>query len=430
MSGCGAKSGKGHARLTFAAGGAPAELAVWEEIGENFTRETGIPVSIERMPADSGQQRQQLLLAMKARQPDPDVFLMDVAWVGTWIASHWLEPLQGVDRNVFSPRVLQTVDLHGGRLMALPVYIDVGLLYYRTDLLKLSGLSAPPRTWDELRDSALKVQQRMRATDPDFYGFVWQGAQYEGLVVDFLEFAGTQGGFTDEQGRLRIDLAANTRALQFMRDCIWTWKISPPNTYTEMKEEEVRRYFQAGHALYERNWPYAWALHQAADSPVRGKVAVASLPAPEGGGPAPALGGYHAGISIFSDDKDDAARFVAYITSKPVQKMLTLRLGWNPGRRDLYDDPEVLARNPYFATLKSIIETARPRPVIPDYIQVSDLIQGPLSAALAGRETPQQALTDAQAAIDRLEHRYVQASNAQARHRSEPHHAHAHEGTD
>jgi multiple sugar transport system substrate-binding protein len=398
--------GRQHARLSFAVGGTPSELTVWEKIGKKFEDESGIPVEILRMPANSGQQRQALLVAMEAGQPDPDVFLMDVAWVGTFVAARWLSPLSGLDRDAFFPRILETVDLHNGRLLAAPVYLDVGLLYYRTDLLKLGGLTEPPRTWAQLVDSARKVQEIERKKDTEFYGFVWQGAQYEGLVVNFMEFAGSKGGFSVHDSDVNIDLPDNVPALALMRNCIWKYAISPPSTYTEMREEQVRRYFQAGHALYERNWPYAWALHQSPGSPVRGKVGVASLPGPKAGKAAPALGGYHVGVSVFSDKMEAAKRFAGFITSREVQKTLTLQLGWNPGRSDLYENPEVLAKNPYFAELKGEFRTARPRPIVPYYTQVSELTRRYLSAVLSREKSPREAINEAQEALVRLERRY------------------------
>jgi multiple sugar transport system substrate-binding protein len=301
------------------------------------------------------------------------------------------------------------VDESGGQLAAAPVYLDAGLLYYRKDLLPLAGFSEPPSNWSQLITSAEKVQARMRETDPMFQGFVWQGAQYEGLVVNFLEFAGAEGGLLLSDRRLRISQSANQQALAQMHDLVWTDRISPLNTYTEMHEEEARNYFQSGHALYERNWPYAWALHESPESPVRGKVGVALLPGPDSGRRVSVLGGYHAGVSRFSRIPQSATRFVAYITSRAVQKKLTLRLGWNPGREDLYDDPEVLAKNPHFALLKDALAHSLVRPQIPYYMQVSEQIQPSLNAAVAGTQTPEQALKSAQAAMERLQYRYGDA---------------------
>lgn len=407
-SSCGARSGA----LTFAVGGAPAELAAWEEVAQSFQQETGIAVAVQRMPANSAEQRQSLLIAMKAGQPDPDVFLMDVAWVGAWITAGWLAPLGDVDQNAFFPEVLQKTDMADGKIVALPVYLDAGLLYYRTDLLKEAGINGPPQTWDDLVSSAIRVQKQQQEKDPGFRGFVWQGAQYEGLIVNFLEFAGAAGGFRTNGPTVRVEMPANVRALQLMQDSIWRDRISPPNTYTEMREEQTRSFFQSGHALYERNWSYVWALHESQDSPVRGRVEVASVPGPKPGEATPTLGGYHVGVSAFSDAKDKALRFAGYITSRAVQKSFALKLGWNPGRSDLYEDPEILKHFPHLARLKDVYRNARPRPAVPDYTLISDEISGPFSAVLSRDKSPSEGLHAAQQAIDRLEFRYGYRTNA------------------
>lgn len=399
--------------VTFAVGGAPAEFDHWERVARDFQAQTGIRVELLRQPTGTGLRRQGLTVPLQARQPSPDVFLMDVAWLPQFAASGWLEPLDPylgtdgcADRDAFFPRMIDTVDTYGGRVVALPVYVDAGLLYYRSDLLEKYGLPGPPRTWEELLRQSETVQRGERRTRPGFYAFVWQGAQYEGLVCDFLEFAGPGGGFGAEDGDVTIDTPANRKALRFMRDLIGTYRVSPPNTYTDMREEEVRAFFQSGNALFERNWPYAWALHESPGSPVRGKTGVAPLPGWSPGNGAACLGGWHAGISAFSDAKPESAKFLCYLTSFETQKRLALSLGWNPGRRDLYADPELLARNPHFRELREAFARARPRPLLPYYTQLSGILQRHLSAALAGTSTPDQALSEARREMQALVSRY------------------------
>ena len=177
--------------VVFAVGGAPSEVTFWEELLQDFERQSGIRVELLRQPSDTDQRRQGLVIALNAHKSDPDVFLMDVAWMGLFMASNWLEPLEGeVDAAPFFQRVIQLVDRHQGHLMALPVYLDGGILYYRRDLLKRFQLPGPPGTWNELLSQALTVQNAMRKANPRFYGFVWQGAQYEGLICNMLEFIG------------------------------------------------------------------------------------------------------------------------------------------------------------------------------------------------------------------------------------------------
>ncbi len=394
------------AHLTFAVGGAPAELDVWEELLHQFTEQSGIAVEMLRQPTDSNQRRQGLLIPLKARQPDPDVFLMDVVWLAQFSASDWLRPLDESAAAHFFPRVLDLVDRHDGRLVALPVNVDAGLLYFRTDLLQRYGFSTPPATWEDLARQAKTVQQGERAKHPGFWGYVWQGAEYEGLICDYLEVAASNGGGLAEKGRLVLDRPGNRTALTLLSGFIHQASISPPNTYTQMKEEQVREIFQSGRALFERNWPYAWPLHQAEGSPVAGRTGIAPLPHAPGESSAATLGGWHVGISRYSDAPEQAQALVRFITSFAVQKQMALRLGWNPGRTDVYADPEVLAALPYLEQLRGIFAHAVARPVLPYYTQVSQVMQRHLNAALAGWVAPEQALKQAQAEIDALTVRY------------------------
>lgn len=412
-----AESGKRRA-VTFAVGGAPAELDAWEEIAREFTDRTGIPVRLLRQPTDTGLRRQGLVTAMIARERDPDLFLMDVAWLAQFAASGWLAPLDGLpgtgtcpSPDAFFPRILERVDHWRGRLVALPLYIDGGLLYFRKDLLDRYGYEGPPATWEELLRVSRRIQKEMRKTRPGFFAFVWQGAQYEGLVCDFLEFAGADGGIVaDPDGTVVVDTPENRKALAFMRDLIHRYRVSPPSTYTGMKEEEVRLFFQEGNALFERNWPYALALHREAGSPVRDVTGISPLPSFRPGRNVSTLGGWHIGISAYTDAPRESRALLCYLASYPIQKKLALRLGWNPGRRDLYDDPELLARMPHFRSLRSVFETARPRPILPYYTPLSEILQRHLNAALSGKVPPGEALSAAQREMRQAASRYHRAS--------------------
>jgi len=393
-------------QVVFSVGGTPAELRGWELLVRDFRKQSGITVEILLLPADTDQQRQSLITSFEAGVRNPDVFLMDVGWLALFSHSGWLEPLEGIDTAPFFAKVIDLADTYNGDLVALPIYMDGGLLYYRKDLLEASGISAPPNTWEELVRSSLAIQPKMRKKRPDFYAFVWQGAEYEGLICDFLEFAGSNGGFVLEDGSIHVNTPQNRRAVQFMHDLIWKYKISPPNTYTEMKEEQVRRWFQRGDALYERNWPYAYRLHEEEGSVVRDRTGIAPIPAPKGSTSVSTLGGWHIGVSRFSDAKREALEFVKYVTSYQGQKQMVLLLGWNPGRQDLYSDKEIVEKMPNFPKLKEIFRNARPRPMVPYYTQVSEIVQTKINGVLAGRFPADGALAEADEEIAALLRRY------------------------
>jgi len=400
--------------ICFSVGGAPNEIEVWEEIVKEFELQSGIKVKILRQPTDTDQRRQGLVVPLKSKKKDPDVFLMDVAWIAQFAASGWVEPLDSyikednLNLEVFFSKVVNLADKYNDKLIALPVYVDGGLLYYRKDLLKKYGYDRPPQTWKELLDYSLKIQENERKSNPNFYSFVWQGAQYEGLICNFLEFAGSNnGGVVIANGKTLLNSPQNRQALQFMCDLIHKYKISPPNTFTEMKEEEVRIFFQQGNALFERNWPYAWSLHQSKDSNIRDKVGIAPLPHFLGGSSVSTLGGWHIGVSKYSDSKKESFKFVKFVTSYDIQKKLAVELSWNPGRKDVYKDKELLRELPHFAYLRSVFENAQPRPNLPYYTQISEVMQQYINAALAGKlpvnTALQKAETEAQKIIERYE---------------------------
>ncbi len=400
------------ARLTFAVGGASNEVEYWEEMIEEFEETWKIDVVMLRQPTDTDQRRQGLVIPLRSRQKDPDIFLMDVIWVGQFAASKWLAPLDSlvrtgdIDLGDFFDPIIKQVDTYQETLYALPVYNDCGLLYYRKDLLERHDLK-PPVTWQELIHDATYVQERERAKNPNFFGFVWQGAQYEGLICNFLEFAVSHsGGIIDSAGKIIVFTPENVSVAELMQRLIHEYKISPPNTYTEMKEEETRLTFENGNAVYERNWPYAWGLHNREGSALAGKVGVALLPKAADGQHAATLGGWHVGISKYSDSKNEALIFLKFILSYDTQKKLALDLGWNPGRSDLYNDPEIKERIPHLDILRGSFERAVARPSSPFYTQISEVLQKHLNAILSGESKSETALAKAQNEIAEILKRY------------------------
>jgi multiple sugar transport system substrate-binding protein len=384
----------------------------WEKLVAEFEAQSGLAVDVIRQPAATEQRKQGLVIALASRRPDPDVFLMDIIWITQFVRSGWLEPLDGYFRSesihpgAFFPSVIDRVDRHEGRYFAMPAFLDVGVLYYRKDLLKRHGFDRPPETWSELLECSLPIQAAERRSNPNFSGFVWQGAQYEGLVCNLLEFVATHGGGISGRKAMEISRPGNRAALQFMQDLIHRHGISPPNTYTEMREEEVRRSFQRGNALFERNWLYAWSLHQQPGSAVRGQVGMTALPHVPGARTAATLGGWHLGISKYSDVKPSAWRLVEFLLSHETQKKLLMTLGWYSCRRDVYTDAAVRRNVVDVDRLRQIVRHAVSRPDLPHYDHVSRIIQRYVNQCLAGRSRPREALAAVEREIVRIERFY------------------------
>jgi trehalose/maltose transport system substrate-binding protein len=140
-----------------------------------------------------------------------------------------------------------------------------------------------------------------------------------------------------------------------------------------------------------RNWPYAWALLQADDSSIKGRVAVAPLPRGGAQGQHSAtLGGWQLAVSEHSDEQEAAIAVVEYLTGEAEQKRRAIEGSFAPTIEALYDDPDVLAANPFFADLGTVLEGAVARPSSATgvhYAQISTLFWEAAHATLNGYGT-------------------------------------------
>jgi multiple sugar transport system substrate-binding protein len=377
--------------------------AVGDVVRRQLARFAGLRPDIrvvQRATPDAADQRHQLYVQwLNAGASEPDILQLDVVWTPEFAAAGWILDLDRFRPPVdsFFPATV-TANRWNGRLYAIPWFVDVGMLYWRTDLMR-----TPPTSFTELDQDA----ERARAEHGLPYGLVWQGARYEGLVTVFSEYLGGFGGRILDGGRVTVSAPPAVRALTTMRDQIYREKLVPPSALT-WHEEESRFAFQNGETAFMRNWPYAYALMaDSAASRVAGRYAVAPMPAEPGGRPTAALGGAQLAINANSAHPDAAWAVIEYLT-RPEQMLERARgVGQFPTRPAMYDDPalaQALAIPP--AQARAIIEHAVPRPVTPVYTQLSDILQSYLHRALTRQQEPAAALAQAakemQVLLDRV----------------------------
>lgn len=373
----------------------PGERPFWIPIAESFeSAHPGVHVDLVEGPHATDLRENLYTASLLAGDPSFDLVYMDVTWTSKFAAAGWLRALDddfaGADRARFLDVALNA-GVYRDRLYRIPVRTDVGVLYYRRDWLEEAGLE-PPATFDDLTRIARQLQD-----PPARWGYVWQGKQYEGLVCDFLEVLNGFGGFWIDERTLEVglDRPEAEAALAFLAGtCAGRDPISPPGV-TTYQEEESRRLFQDGRAVFLRNWPYAWRLAQREDSPLRGRVGVMPMVRAEGGRRAGTLGGWGLGVSAYSRHPELAVDFIRHATSVESQRALCAPAGYAPAVRAAYDDPGLLAENPLLARLLEIHAQAVPRPIVARYALASDILQRRLSAALAGAASPGAALAAA-----------------------------------
>ncbi len=369
------------AELTIAAGDTGDALVLLREHLDRFVAATGHSVSIIEMPSSTTDQLAQYRIWLADERPEPDVLFIDVIWSGL-LAAH-LRDLSDAAAAVIDdhiPEIVasQTVD---GRLVAIPHYTDAPALYYRTDLLEKHD-KAPPETWAELEATATEIMAAERAAGNEgLWGFVFQGGLYEGLTCNALEWVASNDGgtFIDVDGEIT---AANDHAASILdRVAGWVGTIAPPGVIA-YREEESRLFWQAGNAVFMRNWPYAYALGNAEASPIAGKFDVVPLPRGSMGlASAGTLGGWNAAVSAYSREPEAATELALFLTSAAIQKDRAIRYTFLPTIAALYDDPEVAEAQPLIPAWRSVVENAVPRPSAATGIHYSQVSQEIWTAA-------------------------------------------------
>jgi len=287
-------------------------------LSARFTKDTGIKISIHEQPSDSTAANAELQRVFSSGSSSIDVSRIDVIWPG--IFGQYLldlkKPLSALIPLEYASIIKN--DTVGGHLVGMPYQGDFGMLYYRKDLLKKYGYSAPPTTWTQLTAMAKKIQAGEQKSNKSFSGFVFQGNSYEGLTCNALEWIASYGGGTiiDSKGNVTLDNPKAKAALKLAQS--WVGTISPKGV-TTYAETDTANAFTAGNAAFARNWPYMTAPTLIGTSKVAGKWAVSPLPHGPGGKSSATTGGWQIAVSKFTKHAGASEAWARYYASKPVQ---------------------------------------------------------------------------------------------------------------
>ena len=144
-----------------------------------------IKVNLISAPTDTDTNRATLTTQISGGA-GPDVFMGDVIWPAQFGAHQLAVPLSkylpASYWSTFAPGLVAGAT-YKGQVYGAPLFEDQGFLYYRKDLLAKDHL-AVPTTWEQLESDAKTIQAKKQTK----YGYVFEGADYEGATCDFMEF--------------------------------------------------------------------------------------------------------------------------------------------------------------------------------------------------------------------------------------------------
>jgi trehalose/maltose transport system substrate-binding protein len=397
---------RAQATVSVACGSVGAEYDFCKTGAEAWAKKTGNQVKVVSVPKDSNEQLALFQQLLSQKSGEIDVLRIDVIWPGL-LAPHLVDMGQAAPKGLVQqnfPAIIQANTVNG-KLVALPQFTDAGLLYYRKDLLEKYHQKVPT-TWQELTQAAKVVQDGERkAGNANLWGFVFQGRAYEGLTCNALEWLDSFGAGTviDASGKVTVNNPKAVAALKLAAS--WVKSITPEGVLN-YAEEEARGAFQSGNAVFMRNWPYAWALSQAGDSPVKDKVGVTALPSGGPGGKTTGtLGGWNWAVNAYSKNVKVAVDLAAYLAGPEEQKRAAIEISVNPTMPALYKDQEILQKNPFIAELLPTFESAVARPsrvAGSKYNQVSSAFWNAVHDTLTGKGTAEENLSNLEKVLQRL----------------------------
>jgi len=372
---------------------------------ENFTRQTGIRVDFISGPESMTERLELYHRYLGARSSTPDVYYIDVVWPALLVDEMIdLNPHLARESADQLPAMLKN-DTVNSRLAAMPFDTELGVIYYRTDLLRKYGYTHPPATWDELEKMAARIQAGERAAgNKDFWGYVWQGASYEGLTCNALEWQVSNGGgrIIEPDGSITVNNPRVAAAMKRARR--WIGTISPPSVIA-FKEQDARNVLHAGNAAFERDWLWRQFSGESPLPNANRMIGVALVPSGPAGRAA-TIGGQSLSVSKYSKHPAEAVAFVRYLTSHDEQLTLWKKHAMMPARREFYEHPGYLEDRPGTAQLwKDLgsIAVARPSTVAgAHYDEVSRAYFSAVHAILAGEVDAEKSLSDLQEKLEMI----------------------------
>lgn len=420
LAGCGgAEPQDGVVNITFSFG--PDDSGTLEELVESFNREFEGEIQVEyrQFSRLTDEYFDEIAGELARELGDVDVIGGDVVWTAELARNGWIEDITGRMYRDY-PQTVPDVFLEAAiascsfrnRLWGTPWFSDAGLLYYRSDLLEEAGFSEPPRTWEELSEMAGEVQ----SNNDIRFGFVFQGDEYEGGVVNGCEFIWNAGGqlltgttsvpSTGTPPSLNpnvvaIDSPNSVRGLEIQRSLVSDGVA--PEEVASYREEDSSDAFLAGDAVFMRGWPFMYALAEEQGSEIEtGQIGVAPLPTADAERQSfSCLGGWNMLINSASENQDAAWEFIKFATAPEQQRTRALEGSFLPTLRELYQDEEVLESVPVIGLGREVIENnTRSRPVTPYYSEISAALAETFNENLRGEIEPEEAVESLQSELE------------------------------
>ncbi len=366
------------------------------EIASRCTESAGgrYRINPSLLPRNASDQREQLLRRLAAEDKSIDLMSIDPVFVAEFARAGFLAPIpedqaRSLTDGVVKPAV--TSATWHGRLVAVPMWANTQLLWYRKSVVRKAGLDVEtaPVTWDKLIAAARATDTTVGVQAQRYEGYtVWINALIESAGGHIIQNPGAEA----DKLKLGVDSPAGVRAAAIIRRVASSGVGGP--SLSNSDEEAARALFQGADGGFMVNWAYVWRAANAAvqdgslSADVIADIGWTRYPRVTDGAASRApIGGINIGISRWSKHADVALEAARCITSAENQTFYFLHDGNPAARAEVFSDPKVLEAFPMAPQLLQSLEQSAPRPRTQFYGDVSSALQREFHAP--GAVTPE-----------------------------------------
>jgi multiple sugar transport system substrate-binding protein len=334
---------------------------------------------------------------LRGRGDGIDLLAVDIVWVQRF--AKWCEPLDKYftleDRNRIIAPALKSC-YYDGELVAVPLDLVQGVMYYRDDLLrkypdydKIIKQIKADITWEDF----IKLGKRLKPSTP-FY--IFPATDYEGLVCSYMELLmGLDPYYFDKNG-FDLNTEEARKALQLLVDLVNKYKLTPSEVtgFTEVPSYE---HFIKTDALFIRGWPsYDKDFTETPFDTAKEKhLRKAPIPYFKDGRPASVFGGWNLMVSKFSDKKKETVDFIKFLLSDESQELFYTSAGYYPVTKSFYENEKFLNKYPEINEYKKLINSGVHRPAHVEYTRYSEIMSHYLALAIKNEMPVKEALKNA-----------------------------------
>ena len=307
----------------------------------------------------------------------------------------------------YVPGTLKNSEIDG-KLVQLPRVTDISNIYYRKSLYndpknkaaykaKYGKDLAPPATFEDMKNQIIFF-----ANPPNLYGTAFAGKD-EGATGRFMEILRANGGdMFDKNWKPIFNSPAGEAALQWFVD-VYKAKAVPAGT-VNYGWDEIGQAMAAGQLAIDLDWPgFAGFYSDPTKSKIANDLGFATAPVGTSGHRGGWSGSHSFSVTSACDNKPAAASLAVFLTNDD-SELMEAEAGNMPTRTAVFAKAEDWFKangKPQMAEMftawQASLADARTPPLIPQWIQVSNVIWPQLQAAELGQISVKAALDKAAA---------------------------------